>query len=99
MHPLRELPHESAGHTPEQVSLLLAENVVFHSPLLIRPLEGRTALTRVIVRSACSRDGGKYVREYKLDDHTTFLHWKGTIDGHEFEGLELLGRRAHRPTN
>ena len=40
MHPLRELPHESAGHTPEQVSLLLAENVVFHSPLLIRPLGG-----------------------------------------------------------
>jgi hypothetical protein len=88
--------HTNAGHTPEQVSVLLAENVVFHSPLLIRPLEGRTALTRVIVRSACSRDGGKYVREYKLDDHTTFLYWKGTI---EFEGLELLGRRAHRPTD
>ena len=97
MHPLRELRHESAGHTPEQVCLLLAENVVFHSPLLIRPLEGRTALTRVIVRSACSRDGGKYVQG--SINHTTFLHWKGTIDGHEFEGLKLLGRRAHRPTN
>jgi len=68
MHPLRELRHESAGHTPEQVCLLLAENVVFHSPLLIRPLEGRTALTRVIVRSACSGDGSKYARECKPYD-------------------------------
>ncbi len=26
----------------------------------------------------------------KLDENTTFLRWKGTIEGHEFESMELL---------
>ncbi len=28
--------------------------------------------------------------ERKLDENTTFLRWQGTIEGHEFESLELL---------
>jgi hypothetical protein len=31
-----------------------------------------------------------YILEHKLNENTTFLRWKGTIEGHEFEGLELL---------
>jgi hypothetical protein len=41
--------------------------------------------------SSTNRDNpGVYVLEGKLDDATTFLRWRGTIDGHEFESLELL---------
>jgi hypothetical protein len=40
MHPLRKL-RESGNATPAQVSVLLAENVVFNSPILVRPIEGR----------------------------------------------------------
>jgi hypothetical protein len=25
-----------------------------------------------------------------LDDRTTFLRWKGVIDGHEFESLKVI---------
>jgi len=40
MHPLRKL-RESGKPTATQVSELLAENIVFNSPILIRPIEGR----------------------------------------------------------
>jgi hypothetical protein len=30
------------------------------------------------------------VLERKLDERTTFLRWKGTIEGHRLESLELL---------
>lgn len=73
------------------MAALLAENVVFNSPLLVRPIEGRDAVARTIVQSARNRDGvGHYVLEQKLDEHTTFLRWKGSIEGHKFESLELL---------
>lgn len=40
MHPLRKL-RESGNPTPAQVSgLLLAENIVFNSPILVRPIGG-----------------------------------------------------------
>ncbi|SDI01110.1 hypothetical protein SAMN05444171_5532 [Bradyrhizobium lablabi] len=35
MHPLRKL-RESGNATPAQVSALLAENIVFKSPILVR---------------------------------------------------------------
>jgi hypothetical protein len=40
MHPLRKL-RESGKPTAAQVSELLAENIVFNSPILVRPIEGR----------------------------------------------------------
>jgi hypothetical protein len=40
MHPLRKL-RESGENTPAAVAKLLAENAVFHSPLLVRAVEGR----------------------------------------------------------
>jgi len=39
MHPLRKL-RESGKTTAAQVSELLAENIVFNSPILVRPIEG-----------------------------------------------------------
>src|SRR5260221_12197850 len=90
MHPLRAL-REAGPSSLEQVAALLADDVVFNSPLLVRPIEGRDAVARTIVLSARNRDGvGDYVLEQKLDEHTTFLRWKGTIEGHKFESLELL---------
>jgi len=33
---------------------------------------------------------GKYVAEYRLDYDTSFLWWKGTIDGHEIENFDVI---------
>ncbi len=88
MHPLRKL-RESGNNTSAEVSKLLAENVVFHSPALVRAVEGREKVAAILAASPKVRDGA-YTAEYRLDDHNTFLRWKGKIEGHEIESLEVL---------
>ena len=70
---------------------LLAEDVVMHSPLLIKAIVGRDAVAKTMAASSKNRDSpGTFVLEWKIDADTTLLRWKGTIDGHESESLELL---------
>jgi NADP-dependent 3-hydroxy acid dehydrogenase YdfG len=62
----------------------------------VRHFESRDAVARAIAQSARSRDGvGEYVLEQKLDERTTFLRWKGTIDGYTLESLERLVNGLH----
>jgi len=89
MHPLRKL-RESGKPTPAQVSELLAENIVFNSPILARPIEGREAMAAIFAQSSSTRGSGKYTAEFKLDEHTTFLRWVGTMDGRKLESLEII---------
>jgi len=90
MHPLPKL-RLAGPPTFEQVYALLAKEVVMHSPLLIKAIVGRDAVARTIVASARNRDNpGRYILERKVDQNTTLLRWQGTIEGHEFESLELL---------
>ena len=89
MHPLRKL-RESGSATPAQVSTLLAENVVFNSPILVRSIEGREPVAAIFSQSSSTRGSGTYTAEFKLDDRITFLRWEGTIDGHKLESLEVI---------
>jgi len=90
MHPLRKLREEGPA-TPEQFAAILAETVVMHSPVLVKPLVGRTRVAIALSMSSHSRDDpGRYVLEGRLDDRTTVLRWQGTVAGHEIESLELL---------
>ncbi|MEE6175101.1 hypothetical protein [Mycobacterium sp. 050134] len=88
MHPFRAL-REKGDNTPEQVAYLLAEDVEFRTPVLIAPVMGRSVVSRILATSSRVRSG-KYIREEKLDERTTFLHWIGVVGGHELEALELL---------
>src|SRR5262245_55581018 len=72
MHPLRKL-RESGKPTPAQVSELLAENVRFNSPILIRAIEGREVCAAIFAQSSTTRGSGTYTAEFKLDERTTFL--------------------------
>lgn len=89
MHPLRKL-RESGSATPSQVRELLAENVVFKSPILIRPIDGRDVIAAIFAQSSSTRGAGAYTAEFKLDERTTFLRWEGTMDGHKIESLEVI---------
>jgi len=90
MHPLRKL-REAGAPSPDQVATILAENVVMHSPVLIKPIVGRELVAITISNSSHSRDDpGKYVFEGKLDERTTLLRWQGTVEGHKIESLDLL---------
>jgi hypothetical protein len=75
---------------PAQVSALLAENIVFNSPILVRAIEGREAIAAIFAQSSSTRGSGAYTAEYKLDERTTFLRWEGTMDGHKIESLEVI---------
>jgi len=88
MHPLRQL-RESGAATAEQYLTLLADNVAFYSPIFAFAIEGKDAVAAVFATSTSVRHG-RYIAEHKLDEHTTFLHWKGLIDGHEIESLEII---------
>ena len=90
MHPFRKL-REAGPPTPQQAAAILAENVVTHIPVLIKPIVGRELVAITISNSSRSRDDpGKYIFERKLDDRTTLLRWQGTVEGHKIESLELL---------
>ena len=88
MHPLRKL-RESGNNTPAAVAKLLAENAVFHSPLLVRAVEGREKVAVIMAASPKIRHGA-YTAEYRLDDRNTFLRWKGTIEDREIESFGVL---------
>jgi hypothetical protein len=81
---------ESGKPTAAQVSELLAENIVFNSPILVRPIEGREVIAAIFAQSSATRGSGTYTAEFKLDERTTFLRWVGTMDGHKFESLEVI---------
>jgi hypothetical protein len=89
MHPLRKL-RERGGATPAQVGALLAEHIVFNSPILARPIKGREAVAAIFAQSSSTRGSGTYTAEVKLDERTTFLRWEGTMDGHKIESLEII---------
>ena len=89
MHPLRKL-RESGKATAELVSTLLAENVVFNSPILVRSVEGREVCAAIFAQSSSTRGSGAYTFESKLDERTTFLRWVGTMAGHKIESLEVI---------
>lgn len=89
MHPLRRL-RESGSSTPAQVSRLLAENVVFNSPILVKPIAGREAVAAIFAQSSSTRGGGTYTAEFKIDDRTTFLRWEGSIEGRKLESFEVI---------
>ena len=63
------------------MSELLAENIVFNSPILVRPIEGREVCAAIFAQSSATRGSGTYITESKLDERTTFLRWVGTMDG------------------
>ena len=89
MHPLRKR-REGGTATPAQVSALFAENIVFNSPILVRPIGGREVIATIFSQSSSTRGSGTYTAELKLDERTTFLRWEGTMDGHKIESLEVI---------
>jgi hypothetical protein len=89
MHPLRKL-RESGKPTADQIKELLADNIIFNSPILVRPVEGRDVIASIFAQSSATRGSGKYTAEVKVDECTTFLRWVGTMNGHKFESLEII---------
>ena len=89
MHPLRKL-REAGKPSLAQITELLAEDIIFNSPILAQPIQGRELIAPIFTQSSQTRGSGTYTAEFKLDDRTTFLRWVGTMDGHKFESMEII---------
>jgi len=52
--------------------------------------QGREVIATIFAQSSPTRGFGTYTAEFRLDEHTTFLRWVGTMDGHKIESLEVI---------
>ena len=86
MHVIRKL-RESGQATVTDYETVLAANVVFHSPVLIRTVEGRTVVAKIFAASTTLREGAYTGEGY---DRRTLLRWKGKIQGHELESFDII---------
>eukprot|EP00026_Physarum_polycephalum_P018506 Phypoly_transcript_20117.p1 GENE.Phypoly_transcript_20117~~Phypoly_transcript_20117.p1 ORF type:complete len:130 (+),score=20.99 Phypoly_transcript_20117:265-654(+) len=89
MHIIRQLRESGQGTTATAYHPYLAEDVVLNLPILDHPVVGKEKVAKIMAISPSVRKG-KFIREHKLDEHTTFMQWKGEIDGRELESLEVV---------
>jgi hypothetical protein len=86
-HPLRQFK-ESPGATLEGLKALLADDVVFSSPIFSREVKGKDLVAQVMLTSTSVRDG-RFTHEFR-QDYDTVLIWEGKIDGHKLVSFELI---------
>jgi hypothetical protein len=90
-HPLRLLRESNAP--AEELLELLAEDVVFHSPIFAKPVVGRDLVAKVMQQAVQVREG-RYTDEFRQGAKTVLI-WSGTIDGHKLESFELIEDDEH----
>ena len=76
---------------PVGLDPLLADNVVFHSPVLYKPQEGK-ALTSMYLHAAFNvliNDSFHYVREV-IGENDAVLEFVVMIDGIEINGVDMI---------
>jgi hypothetical protein len=73
----------------EAVAATLAEDVVFHSPVLFRPFEGREIAIAVLSAVAELMEDFSYTRELTGDGEAA-LFFKARVGSRELEGVDLL---------
>lgn len=90
-HPFRQF-RESADATPEGLRSLLAEEIVFSSPIFSRTLTGRDLVVQVMMTSGTVRNG-HFTHEFR-EGAETVLIWEGEIGGHKLVSFELIRDNA-----
>lgn len=86
-HPLRQFK-ESPGATLAGLKALLADDVVFSSPIFSREVKGKDLVAQVMLTSTSVRDG-RFTHEFKRDNETVLI-WEGKINGHKLVSFELI---------
>ena len=85
--------HElAASRDSSGLDALLADDVVFHSPLVHTPQRGKP-ITKMYLSSAMNVLGGeqfRYVGEW-IGEHSAVLEFKTAIEGIEIDGVDIIG--------
>jgi len=79
-----------AARDPALLADLLADDVVFRSPAVFKPQEGK-ALTTAYLTAAITVLGPtlRYVSEW-ADDHSAVLEFEADLDGTHVHGIDML---------
>ncbi len=80
-----------AARDPARLSDLLADDVVFHSPVLHRPVEGRDLVTLYLTGAlhVLGNDTFTYTREVVTDPHAV-LEFTATVDDVQINGVDMI---------
>ena len=82
----------AASRDSSGLDALLADDVVFHSPVVHTPQRGK-AITKMYLSSALTVLGGNdfhYVGEW-VGETSAVLEFKTAIDGIEIDGVDIIG--------
>ena len=85
-HPVRRAIEE---HDVGAVAALLSEDVVFKSPAVYRPYQGREVVVALLSVVAEVFENFRYVNEWR-DGATTILSFEASVGDRELEGIDIL---------
>ena len=81
------------GESEEDLGDLLADDVVFYSPIVYTPQQGRdiTALYLQAAKETLFRDGTEFrYTKQALGDHLAVLEFETTVDGKYVNGVDII---------
>jgi predicted SnoaL-like aldol condensation-catalyzing enzyme len=80
-----------ASHDPAQLAELLADDAVFHSPVVHTPQEGKAKVMAYLgaAGKVLGGDSFRYVREL-ADGDNVLLEFESEIDGIKINGIDLI---------
>lgn len=79
------------GSDPEKLKAMLADDAVFHSPVVHTPQEGKAKVFAYLHAAShvLGNDSFHYVREI-VDDDTAVLEFALVLDGIEVNGVDMV---------
>lgn len=80
-----------AGGDPEQLSAILDDDVVFESPVVHTPQQGKAITTKYLLSAAKVLGGSKfaYVGEWRNED-SAILEFTQEIEGIKINGIDMI---------
>ena len=81
------------AHDVEAVAALLSEDVVFRSPAVYRPYQGREVVVALLGVVAQVFENFRYVNEWR-DGNTTILSFEANVGDRELQGVDILEEGA-----
>jgi SnoaL-like domain len=73
----------------DSVGELLAEEIVFHSPVTFHPFLGRETVTRLLAEVVQVFEDFRFTDELRMDGAHALI-FRATVAGKEIEGIDLL---------
>ena len=74
---------------PEAIFATLADDVVFHSPVVYKPYQGREAVSQILKAVSEVFEDFHYVDQFEREDAEALI-FKARVGDREIDGLDLL---------